>query len=42
MTLINDLEKFISKSDIIIANRMSNDLESVKHKVFTRDIFGEN
>ncbi len=42
MTLINELETFITKSDIIIANRMSNDLVSVRHKVFTRDIFGEN
>ena len=42
MTLISDLEEFISKSDIIIANRMSKDLELVKNKVFTRDLFWEN
>ena len=42
MTLIKDIKKFLSKSDIIIANRMSKDLESVSNKVFTRDLFGEN
>ena len=30
MTLINELETFITKSDIIIANRMSNDLVECK------------
>ena len=42
MTLITELKEFISQSDIIIANRMSKDLNSVKSKVFTRDLFGEN
>lgn len=42
MTLIKDIKEFLSKSDIIIANRMSKDLESVSNKVFTRDLFGEN
>ena len=39
---INDLKEFILKSDIIIANRVTKDLESVGDKVFTRDLFGEN
>ncbi len=42
MILINELKEFTSQSDIIIANRMSKDLNSVKNKVFTRDLFGEN
>ncbi len=42
MTLIGELKEFISKSDIIIANRTSKDLEFVKDKVFTRDLFNEN
>ena len=42
MILIKDLQEFILNSDIIIANRMSPDLECVEHKVFTRDLFGEN
>ena len=40
--VINDLNEFISKSNVIIANRMAKDLENVKNKVYTRDIFKEN
>lgn len=35
----NDFEKFISKSDVIVANRNSSELEHVKEKVYTRDLF---
>jgi UDPglucose 6-dehydrogenase len=38
--VIRNLDSFINDADVIIANRMSDALESVKHKVFTRDIFG--
>lgn len=37
--IINDLDLFKSMSKIIIANRMSKDLEDVKEKVYTRDLF---
>ena len=37
-----DLNKFKNTSDIILANRMSDDLEDVKNKVFTRDIFNKD
>ena len=40
--VLSDLGEFISKSDLIVANRVSGDLRSVEHKIFTRDIFGEN
>ena len=40
--VISDFTQFISKSDLILANRMSKELLNVKAKVFTRDIFGEN
>ena len=40
--VLSDLGEFISKSDVIVANRVSGDLRSVEHKIFTRDIFGEN
>ena len=42
MVLMNELNEFISKSDLIIANRTTKDLEFVQDKVFTRDLFGEN
>tara|TARA_B100001027_G_C16255533_1_gene326699 strand:+ start:93 stop:1259 length:1167 start_codon:yes stop_codon:yes gene_type:complete len=42
ITLLNELDEFISKSDLIIANRLSKDLELVNDKVFSRDIFNEN
>ena len=40
--ILNDVNEFILKSDIIVANRMSDELRYVQQKIFTRDIFGEN
>ncbi len=37
--VMRDLQRFKNKSDIIVANRISPDIEDVKDKVFTRDIF---
>lgn len=37
-----DLNKFLSDSDIILANRMSNEISQVAHKVYTRDLFGKD
>ena len=39
---IKDLDKFISKSDLIIANRISNELKGDEDKIYSRDIFGDN
>jgi UDPglucose 6-dehydrogenase len=38
--IVNDFEDFKMKSDIILANRVSEDLLHVSDKVFSRDIFG--
>ena len=38
--VIKDLEEFKTISDVIVANRLSDDIKDVSHKVFTRDIFG--
>ena len=40
--IINDLKRFKKESDIIIANRLSEDLNNVRKKVFSRDIFGKD
>mgnify|MGYP001363988002 CR=1 FL=1 len=40
--VIADLNSFITNSDLIIANRLSSDLENVHHKVYSRDIFLNN
>lgn len=40
--VIHDLATFKDRSDVIVANRLSQDISDVADKVFTRDIFGNN
>ena len=40
--VIQDLDEFKKLSDLIIANRMSDDLMDVKNKLYTRDLFYSN
>ena len=40
--VIRDLDEFKKMSDIIVANRMNSDLEEVKEKVYTRDLFARD
>ncbi|NCN67979.1 MAG: nucleotide sugar dehydrogenase, partial [Thiomicrospira sp.] len=40
--VISDLNAFKTMSDIIIANRLTDDIQDVKDKVYTRDLFGKD
>ena len=40
--VIKDLDKFKEISDVIVANRLSEDIRDVENKVYTRDIFNSD
>jgi UDPglucose 6-dehydrogenase len=40
--VIRDLEAFKAEAEVILANRLTEDIEDVAHKIFTRDLFGAN
>lgn len=39
ITVINDLNEFKSQCDLVICNRMDEDLQDISHKVYTRDLY---
>lgn len=42
VTVINDISEFAQKCDVIVANRLSSELELYREKVYSRDLFCSN
>jgi UDPglucose 6-dehydrogenase len=40
--VVNDLAKFKQEADVIVANRITEDISDALNKVYSRDLFGEN
>lgn len=38
--VVRDLDQFKSEADLIVANRLTDDICDIAEKVFTRDLFG--
>ena len=42
LEVIKDLEEFKNTSDVIVANRLDEDIKDIREKVYTRDLFSRD
>jgi UDPglucose 6-dehydrogenase len=40
--VINDMRQFKHEADVIVANRLTDDLNDVADKIYSRDLFGND
>jgi UDPglucose 6-dehydrogenase len=40
--VVKDIETFKKKADVVLANRLTDDIMDIKDKVYTRDLFGQD
>jgi UDPglucose 6-dehydrogenase len=40
--VVNELNQFILEADVIVTNRITDDLKDVTEKIYSRDIFGQD
>lgn len=41
-TVMRDLEEFKRVSDVVVANRVTDEISDIKNKIFTRDLYGSD
>ena len=40
--VVNDLDAFKQEADVIVANRITDDIRDMEEKIYSRDLFGKD